>query len=298
MPPVSACSTSRRRILFGVTGAILLPSVSGACHAGVPQDFAAELEEKIGGRLGLFALDTESGKRLEHRADERFPMCSTFKWALAAATLERVDKSELALTDRVQFTRDALLDYAPVAARNLHRGFLSIQELASAAVTVSDNTATNLLLSRLGGPGAVTSFARSHGDNITRLDRNEPSLNTNQPDDPRDTTSPRAMVGLMQSVLCGTALKSNSKRRLLRWLLDCETGDRRLRAGLPKHWSVGDKTGTGPGRTVKDVAIAIPPKRRPILIALYLRGSTAETDTLEAAHAAVAEWVASTFVKS
>ena len=128
---------------------------------------------------------------------------------------------------------------------------MTIDALTQASVTVSDNTAANLLLPKIGGPAGLTHFIRSLGDPVTRLDRDEPTLNSNDPGDPRDTTSPRAMVGLMRRTLCGDALSPAGRDRLLGWLRACETGKDRLRAGLPRDWTVGDKTGTGERSAVR-----------------------------------------------
>jgi beta-lactamase class A len=175
---------------------------------------------------------------------------------------------------------------------NIAKGSMTVGALADAAVTVSDNTAANLVLARLGGPAAFTEFVRSLGDSVTRLDRNEPALNSNDAGDLRDTTSPRAMVTLMNTLLCGKTLAPDSRELLLSWLRACKTGDGRLRAGLPKAWIVGDKTGSGRRGAVNDVAIAFPPKRRAILIAAYLSDSDAALSVLNAALADIGRRVA------
>lgn len=255
-------------------------------------DVPAAIERRVGGRLGVYALDTGSGRALSHRPDERFAMCSTFKWLLAAAVLARVDDGRLSLDERVSYGPEDLIEHAPVTGAHVGEGGLTIGALTEAIVTVSDNTAANLLLEKTGGPAGLTQYARSLGDPVTRLDRRELELNTNHPGDPRDTTSPRAMVRLMQEVLVGDALSPASRERLLGWLRAAETGKRRLRAGLPRDWLVGDKTGSGGRGSVNDVAIAVPPGRAPILIAAYMSGSTSTFEALEAGHAEVGGWVA------
>jgi beta-lactamase class A len=234
-----------------------------------PNGELARIEASVGGRVGVFALDTASGRTVAHRADERFAMCSTFKWMLAAAVFARIDRGEASLEHRIAFGPADLMETAPVAKEHVGEGAMTVEALTRAAVTVSDNTAANLLLAWMGGPDALTAFFRQLGDTVTRLDRNEPSLNSNDPGDERDTTSPRAMVGLMKAVLVGGALKTASRERLLALLQACETGKRRLRAGLPADWVVGDKTGTG-NFAFNDVAIASPPGRAPILMAVYM----------------------------
>ncbi len=240
-------------------------------------------------------MDTQWGTRLDHRADERFALCSTFKWILAAFVLARVDAQELSLDERLTFGASDLLDYAPVAREHVAEGSMSIEALARAIVVVSDNTAANLLLTKLGGPEALTAFARSHGDRTTRLDRNEPTLNLNVAGDPRDTSSPSATVGLMQQLLLGSGLSAGARARLVGWMRASETGTKRLRAGLPAEWNAGDKTGTGENGACNDVAVAFPPGRAPILVAAFLSESQASLDARQAALAEVASVVRRAF---
>ncbi len=277
----------------GLATACAQPGFAGS--RGVPTGAGRSLdgiEGTTGGRLGLYALDTGTGRDLSHRSDERFAMCSTFKWVLAAIVLARVDRGQLSLDEAVRFGPDDLLEYAPVTRKHVGEGAMTVAALAEASVTVSDNTAANLLLAKVGGPAGFTRFVRALGDTVTRLDRNEPTLNGNDPGDPRDTTSPRAMVGLMRSVLCGDALSPAGRGHLLGWMRKCETGKDRLRAGFPRGWVVGDKTGTGRRGAVNDVAIGVPPGRPPILVAAYLSDGNAEPAALAAAHAIIGGMVA------
>jgi beta-lactamase class A len=289
----------RRQLLLGTLGALATacaPSVGRvappADSPGDPVRAFAAIEARVGGRVGVFALDTGTGRPLAHRPDERFRMCSTFKWLLAAAVLARADTAQLALDERVPYGVGDLLEYAPVTRAHVAEGSMTVDALAQAAVTLSDNTAANLLLAKVGGPAGLTQYVRTLGDPVTRLDRDEPGLNTAEPGDPRDSTSPRAMVELLRRVLCADALSPARRARLLGWLAACETGRDRLRAGLPPGWTVGDKTGTGGRGAVNDLAIATPPGRAPILIAAYLSDSDAEIHALEAAQADIGRLVA------
>jgi len=254
-----------------------------------------QIEARVGGRLGLYVLDTSTGKTIEHRPDERFALCSTFKWLLAAQLLANVDRGSCSLEETVEYNYSDLLDYAPVTSKHVEQGRLTLDELARAIITVSDNTAANLILRRLGGPQAFTAYARSLGDSTTRLDRNEPELNSNTKNGLRDTPTPRAMVTALQSVFIGNALSQFSRARLLGWLIACETGHNRLRGGLPKVWSVGDKTGSGGNNAANDVAVALPPGRKPILIAAYMSESMSDMQMLNTAHVDVARTIARTF---
>ncbi len=255
----------------------------------------AALEARAGGRLGVAVLDTGTGRRLAHRAGERFPLCSTFKVLLAGAVLQRVDRGETQLDRRLPYGKADLLAYAPVTTAHVAEGGLTVGELCAAAVEVSDNTAANLLLRAFGGPAAVTAFLRTLGDPLTRLDRTEPALNEARPGDPRDTTTPAAMVGSLQALLLGPALKPESRARLEGWMAACTTGRGRLRAGLPPTWAVGDKTGSGARGTANDVAILRPPHRAPLLVAAYLTGSTVSDSGRDAILAEVGRIVAEAF---
>ncbi|HEY6722720.1 MAG TPA: class A beta-lactamase [Polyangiaceae bacterium] len=272
-------------------------SVPSAAPATPPPDRPhrsfADIEAATGARLGVFAVDTANERQLAHRADERFALCSTFKWVLAAWVLAHVERGTLALDERVPYGPADLLEYAPAAKASLGQGFMTVEALAVAAVAISDNTAANLLLAKTGGPAGLTEFIRSCGDTVTRLDRLEPDLNDHAAGDLRDTTSPRAMTRLLRHIICGdTVLSASSRERLLQWLRATETGKNRLRAGFPPDWSVGNKTGSCMHNSVNDVAIATPPDRPPVIVAVYLSGGSAPLDELEGVHAEVARLVA------
>jgi beta-lactamase class A len=242
----------------------------------------ADLERRNGGRLGVAALDTASGRRTDWRSDERFPLCSTFKFLAAALVLSRVDRGDERLDRRIVFSAKDLVTYSPVTQDHVGPGGMSVAEICEAAVTLSDNTAGNLMLASFGGPQALTAYVRALGDGLTRLDRIETELNEAAPGDPRDTTMPNAMLGDMQRLLVGDALSTDSRQHLADWLLASKTGAKRVRAGLPSDWRVGDKTGTGGNGTANDIAVAWPPGRAPILVAVYFTGSTISDDARSA----------------
>jgi len=262
----------------------VLPAVAGLlagrrCAAAATVDasrFAAqlnELERKSGGRLGVALLDTATGARAGHRAGERFPMCSTHKMISAAAILARVDAGKEHLDRVVHIRKEDLVGYSPVTEKHIGGAGMTVSELCEAAVTMSDNGAANLLLASIGGPAGWTAYVRTLGDTVTRLDRNEPGLNECAPGDPRDTTSPDAMVADLRKLALGNALSTASRDQLIDWLRQCKTGGQRLRAGLPVDWTEGDKTGTGDHGTSNDVAILWPPRHAPILVAAFLTES-------------------------
>jgi len=284
---------SRRAFVLrgGYALAIAAAPAGRSAHSDATLPFA-EIEMGLGGRIGVAAVDTGTGARQVHRGDERFAMCSTFKWMLAAAVLARHDRGSADLGQRLSYSAMDLLAHSPVTEQHLAAGALPIGELCKAVVETSDNTAANILLKFIGGPAALTHYLRTIGDDTTRLDRIEPALNTNEPGDPRDTSTPNAMIATMHAILVGNALATASRERLVGWMKNCQTGLQRLRGGLPPNWAVGDKTGTGDHGAVNDIAIAWPPQRPPLLIVSYMSGSSASLQTLEAAHARIAELVA------
>jgi len=276
--------------------ALAAPGFAATRPTDDPAARFAAIEKEAGGRLGVAALDTGTVRRFGHREEERFPMCSTFKVLAVSAVLTQVDHGKENLDRRIRFAAGDVIDGSPISKDHIGDG-MTLAELCAAALDYSDNTAANLILSALGGPHAVTAFARSLGDPVTRLDRTEPTLNEATQGDPRDTTTPATMAANLQKLLLGKALAPASREQLTNWMIANKTGDARLRAGLPHDWRIGDKTGTGERGTANDIAIAWPPGRKPIIVAVYLTGSTVSPDQQSAAIADVARAVTATVAR-
>ena len=283
----------RRRALL--LAASLLPLALAMPHAAradaLPThrrftDRLRALERSAGGRLGVAAMAV-GGNAIAYRGDERFLMCSTFKVALAANVLKRIDDGVEQLQRPRLVAPEALVSWSPITEKHAGKT-MTVAELCAATVTVSDNTAANLLLPAIGGPPGIGAFTRTLGDTQTRLDRTETELNSAIADDPRDTTTPLAMLGNLRALLLDEALGPASHELLEGWLRGNKTGDARLRAGLPKDWRAGDKTGTGDRGTYNDVAIFWPPRRGPVMVTSYLSETKLGTDAGNAVHAQVA----------
>jgi beta-lactamase class A len=231
-----------------------------------------DYERESGGHIGVYAKNLRTSAEISWRAHERFVMCSTFKASLAACVLASVDRGQAHLDERIAYGPDDLMEWAPVAKQNLEYGSMSVAKMCEAAVELSDNTCANALLARVGGPSALTAFWRSIGDTVSRLDHNEPELNRTPPGDPHDTTTPAAMAGNLQKVILGEALSPMSRQHLTDWMLGCKTGDNRLRAGLPKNWRIGDKTGNNGKDVFGDIAVTWSARGEPVVICAYTRG--------------------------
>jgi len=251
-----------------------------------------QIESTSGGRLGVAMLDTQSGARHAYRGAERFPMCSTFKFLAAAHILSRVDGGQEQLDRRITVRASDIVPHSPATQPRVGGQPMTVAELCEATLTLSDNAAANLLLRDMGGPQGLTAYMRRLGDEVTRLDRIEPELNEATPGDPRDTTTPMAMLQSMQNILLGAALSPASRAQLTRWLQDNKTGDRKLRALLPAGWRVGDKTGGGNHGSNNDIGILWPPGRAPILVTAYLTQTKAELPVRDRAIAEVGQLVA------
>lgn len=285
---------SRRDILTLGAGLLLAPALPRAQADETARAIQA-IEARAGGRLGVAILDTATTRLTGHRLDERFAMCSTFKLPLAAVILRESDQGRLTLSDVIAYSEKDLLSYAPVTSAHLKAGgtAMAVGALAEAAQVTSDNTAANLLLARIGGPSGFTARLREAGDRHTRLDRTEPALNLVVPDDDRDTTTPRAMAHTLAAFLTGDRLSRASRAMLIDWMVKTRTGDKRIRAGLPKDWRAGDKTGTANAGAmtdkINDVAIVFPPGRGALIVTACYDSNRRSTEIGDADQAVLAE---------
>lgn len=267
---------------------------SGASGAERASRALKRIKERIGGRLGVDVLDSQSGRRFGIDERSRYAMASTFKLPLAAALLWQVDRGAFAIERELEIERADVLPHSPAVEAKIAAGAsaMSVRELCAAIITQGDNAAANVLLAGIGGPAALTRFFRqSVGDEVTRFDRMEPELNSNIPGDPRDTTTPRAMVDSLLRLFTTDVLSLTSRALLIDWLTEARTGLDRVRAGIPHGWQVGDKTGTGGNNAVNDVVVAYPPGRRPIFVAVYMSESKRTAAELAAAHADIGRLV-------
>lgn len=271
-----------------LAGMVLAAALADGAHAAARGASGLKaIQKKTGGRLGVHILDSQSGKRITHDDDARFAMASTFKLPLAASLLWQVDKGAFPITHALPIERKDLLPNSPILEKELARNAteMSVRDLCIAAVTFSDNAAANVLLQGIGGPAVLTAFIRSIGDEVTRFDRTEPEVNSNLPGDERDTTTPHAMAENMLRIFTQNVLSLGARALLIDWMIAARTGLTRARAGLPKNWQTGDKTGTGENGAVNDLVITWPPNRRPIIAAIYMSDSKQSVEELNAAHA-------------
>ncbi|MFY1693031.1 class A beta-lactamase [Plantactinospora sp. WMMB782] len=223
------------------------------------------LEQRYDARLGIYAIDTGTGRTVGYRADERFGYASTYKALAAAEVLDETTDAEL---DRVvRYSADDLVTYSPITERHVAEG-MTLRAIADAAVRHSDNTAGNLLLRHLGGPRRFERELRGIGDRVTDAARYETELNEARPGDRRDTSTPRALAEDLRGYTVGDALDPADRDVLNDWLRGNTTGTELIRAGVPEGWVVGDKTGAGGYGTRNDIAVIWPPDRAPVVLAV------------------------------
>jgi beta-lactamase class A len=281
---------SRRNFLAVAALTVPCALYAGARRFGKLPAAFAQLEETNGGRLGVAVLDTATGERSGYRADERFPMCSTFKFLLASAVLNRVDAHKETLNRPIAIPSKPLLFNSPLTELRAG-GAMTVEALCHAVLTQSDNTAANLLLETIGGPAGITDFARALGDRVTRLDRIELFLNESLAGDLRDTTSPTAMAGDLKAVLLGNVLSQRSRDQITLWMEANRTGLERLRAKLPASWRAADKTGANGEHTSNDIAVFWPTGKPPIVVAAYITQCTGPESKRAAMLAQIGELV-------
>jgi Beta-lactamase class A len=275
--------------LIAATLLTLFTSVASADQHNSLIKTVKKVADDLEARVGFAAYDLESGQRWEYHADQHFAMSSTFKTLACAALLHWVDTGQANLATKVNVSESDLVTYSPITETYAGGEAMSLSDLCEATLTTSDNTAANLVLRELGGPEAVTSFARHLGDDVTRLDRWETELNEALPGDNRDTTTPNAMVRNLQALLLGDALSEQSKEQLRAWLEGNQVADGLFRAAVPEGWVVADRTGAGGFGSRSITAVIWPPERQPIVVALYLTQTDASFAERNAAIAEIGE---------
>ena len=264
-----------KKFIRTLLGAALIAVTATPLLAQDLKKTVAAWEERLDARIGVVLRDSSSDWEITMRADERFPMSSTFKSLLCGAVLVSVDAGQESLDRRVTYTADDLVTYSPVTEKHLDDG-LTVSELCEATVTLSDNTAGNLLLKGVGGPEGFTTFLRGIGDETTRLDRWETALNEGAAGDPRDTSTPSAILNTLEALLLGDVLKPASAAQLRQWMIDDKVADALIRAHLPNDWVIGDKTGAGGNGSRSIIAFIQPETDAPYLAAIYLTESDAD----------------------
>ncbi|KAE8439920.1 MULTISPECIES: class A beta-lactamase [Halomonadaceae] len=254
----------------------------------------ARIEQALDARIGFAAHNLATGQRWEVNADERFAMSSTFKTLACGALLEQVDEGQLALETEVSFEESDLVTYSPVTEQYAGHQPMTLFELCDATMTTSDNTAANLVLQALGGPEAVTAFARSMDDPITRLDRYETELNEATPGDERDTTTPNAMLATLEKLVLGDVLADESRQQLEAWMKGNAVADGLFRAAMPFDWVIADRTGAGGYGSRSITAIIWPPEQPPTVAVFYITDTEASFEERNAAIASLGEVVQAT----
>jgi len=266
----------RRRVLLASAAAAALAAseyrgVAAADPAPPIEAGLAGIEDQYNAKIGFYGLNLRSNRMLGYRENDMFATCSAFKAYVAGQILQKDQRGELKLTDELYIDPALFVPVAsPITEPNIG-AWMPLSDLCAAAVRQSDNTATNLMLEILGGPPSVTEFARSVGDDRTRMVRWETDLNSAYPGDPRDTTSPRGMGTGFLTMLTGDVLDEPHRAQLEEWMRTIVTGDKRIRAGLPSGWSIADKTGAGDYASTNDIGVAFGPNGERLLLAVMTR---------------------------
>lgn len=232
---------------------------------------AVDQEEKtLKARIGLSIINTADGKLISYRGDERFPLNSTHKALTCAALLKLVDEQKLKLTETVSFDQSRLVSYSPITEKHVTPDSMSWQDVCSASVSYSDNTAANLVFEKLGGPEKATQFLRKAGDQVSRMDRTEPEINDVAAGELRDTTTPEAIVKTLQKLLIGDVLSPESREQLKQWMVNDQVANDLLRSQLPQGWTIADKTGSGNDGSRSIISVIWPEYGDPLIVTIYI----------------------------
>ena len=263
----STTASSTRTASSAASSSAAQPTSSTSPTAAATTTAAfAQLETKYHAQLGLYAIDTGTGRSVGYQADQRFAFCSVIKAFAASVLLQRDTDQQLGQT--VKYSKSDLVDYSPVTSQHVSTG-MSLTAIMAAALDISDNTALNLMLNQLGGPAALQSALRGLGDSTTNVDRIEPTVNSATPGDPRDTSTAQALATDLRTFVLGSTLSTSRRAQLVSWLQANTTGGPYIRAAVPSGWKVGDKTGNGDYGTRNDIAVLWPPNgAAPIVLAV------------------------------
>jgi len=233
-----------------------------------------QVEQKLGARVGVSVFDIGANESWNYNGDDKFPLMSTFKALACAKLLADVEKGIQSFDTSMVIKESSLIAWSPVAEKRIGEK-MNLKQACSAAMLMSDNTATNIVLTGIKGPKALTQFMRSMGDNVTRLDRIEPDLNEALDGDERDTTTPNAMVKSLHKLLFGDVLSHDSKQQLKQWMIDNKVTGSLLRSVLPKNWSIADRSGSGGFGSRGITAVVWSEQHAPIIISIYLTQTSA-----------------------
>ena len=280
---------------FSAIVAIFCFTLSLNVNANTPNSLITtvkDAETELDARIGLAMHDMETGKHWEYRADERFPLSSTFKTLACANVLHNADLGQENLNRKIKFSKSNLVTYSPVTEKHADKKAMSLSELCQATLSTSDNSAANFILQAIGGPKSLTRFLRSIGDDTTQLDRWETELNEAVPGDQRDTTTPTAIMTTLEKLVIGDTLSTVSRQQLQSWLKGNEVGDALFRKGVPSDWDVADRTGAGGYGSRSITAVMWPPSHKPILAVLYITETKASFEDRDAVIAKIGEEIA------
>ncbi|AVI62623.1 class A beta-lactamase [Halomonas sp. GFAJ-1] len=286
-------SVPLRWLRFALLVCLLIIPVTMIAHKDPVRAELQRIEQELEARIGFAAHNFATGQRWEVNADERFAMSSTFKTLACGALLAQVDEGQLALDTEVSFAASELVTYSPVTEQYAGQQPMTLFELCDATMTTSDNTAANLVLEALGGPEAVTAFARSMDDSTTRLDRFETELNEATPGDKRDTTTPNAMLATLEKLVLGDVLTPESRQQLETWMKGNAVADGLFRAAMP-DWAIADRTGAGGYGSRSITAIIWPPEQAPTVVVFYITETEASFEARNAAIASLGEVIQQT----
>lgn len=254
-------------VIFSVSVSVFANTQS--IKSSEAQEQLKKLENSFDGKIGIYAINTNNNQIIAYRADERFPVQSTMKLIGVATLLKQSQTDKDLLQKKINYSENDLISWHPITGKYVKTG-MTLEALAEAAMSYSDNSAINFIMRTLGGPKVVTDFAHSIGNKSFNVACYDGDLNSN-PKSIKDTATPKDMAISVQKLTLGNVLTPSQRTILLTWMRNNTTGYKRIRAGVPIGWTVAEKTGGGLGSygIANDIGILWSPLCKPIILAIY-----------------------------
>lgn len=247
-------------------------------------------EKRLDAKIGVSITNSATLQHASYRGSEQFPFNSTIKTFIVANFLQLVDSNQRSLNKQVDIKQSDLLEYAPVCKIFFDANeSMTFEQLCAAAITMSDNTAANLILVELGGLAVFNQFLQSIGLANTVAGHDEPLLNEAKYGDVVDTTQPVEYATGLQSLMTQTVLSTESKQRLLDWMRQNKVADGLFRRHLPANWQIADRTGAGSNGSRNIIAVVWNEKQVSYFISLFIVETSASFSDRNEAIARIGE---------
>lgn len=290
---------------MGILGALGLTSKApasppltpgAACSPAKLQAKIADIAQATHGPVGAAVLIVEGGSAAVLHGGQHFPMQSVYKLPIGMAVLHQVDRGRLRLGQQVQIRPSDLTPpsrYSPIAQKYPNGTQMTVLELMEAMINVSDGTASDVLLSLVGGPKQVRAYLHALGIQNIVVATSESAMAQNVQVQYQNWATPNAMAALLCALQQGQGLSASSRHLLLGLMAGTKSGPHQIKGLLPVGTFVAHKTGAsgtvdGLTRATNDAGLVTLPDGRHLAIAVFVSETRADAPTRDAVIAKIA----------